>query len=254
MAVTQGLPPVSPQYLLEGAVYALEQCGLLLHDANLLYQNRAYASAIGLAAFAREELGRWRMLLDLRQKVIAGEKITVKQIQSHCDNHVRKQQAGMTSITMRTDRESGLGKLLQMRSTAVPGSKEWTKAQEEVDRLDRQKKKRTPEDRHRQRMSALYVDAVSVNHWNRPKEISRESAQDFLSDAVNDYAGQRSRYAELELIKDDDPELFKALVEWSGRPDLPPPQWPHSSVGRGQTMLTLLMIGAVVLIAFGLFT
>jgi hypothetical protein len=30
---------VSPQYLLEGAVYALEQCGLLLRDANLLYRN-----------------------------------------------------------------------------------------------------------------------------------------------------------------------------------------------------------------------
>ena len=27
---------VTPQYLLEGAVYALEQCGLLIGDANLL--------------------------------------------------------------------------------------------------------------------------------------------------------------------------------------------------------------------------
>jgi hypothetical protein len=30
---------VTPQSLLEGAAYALEQCGLLLRDANLLYRN-----------------------------------------------------------------------------------------------------------------------------------------------------------------------------------------------------------------------
>jgi len=58
---------VSPQYLLEGAAYALEQCGLLLRDANLLYRSGSYASAVALAAFAQEELGRWKMLLDLNR-------------------------------------------------------------------------------------------------------------------------------------------------------------------------------------------
>jgi hypothetical protein len=55
---------VSPQYLLEGAVYALEQCGLLLRDANLLYRNGSYSSAVAVALFATEELGRWSILLD----------------------------------------------------------------------------------------------------------------------------------------------------------------------------------------------
>jgi hypothetical protein len=35
---------VTPEYLLEGAVYALEQCGLLLGDANVLYRNGSYRS------------------------------------------------------------------------------------------------------------------------------------------------------------------------------------------------------------------
>ena len=48
---------VTPEYLLEGAAYALEQCGLLLRDANLLYQSGSYASVIALAAFAQEEKG-----------------------------------------------------------------------------------------------------------------------------------------------------------------------------------------------------
>jgi hypothetical protein len=62
----------TPQYLLEGAVYALEQCGLLLRDATLLYRNDSCASAVALAAFAREELGRWKILLTLREEVIGG--------------------------------------------------------------------------------------------------------------------------------------------------------------------------------------
>ena len=50
--------PMMPQYILQGAAYALEQCGLLLRDANLLYRNDAHANAVVLTAFAREELGR----------------------------------------------------------------------------------------------------------------------------------------------------------------------------------------------------
>jgi AbiV family abortive infection protein len=214
---------VSPQYLLEGAVYALEQCGLLLRDANQLYQNCSYANAVALAAFAREELGRWRILLDLRRKVLGGEHLSIKELQTHCDGHVRKQEAGMTSITTRAHRDSGLGKLLNVRH----GSKEWKDANDQIEKLNRQKKKRVPDDRHRQRLSALYVDAISVGRWNRPsKEISQACASDFLQDAVNDYSLQYSRYAELEITKHHDPELFSAFQQWPDRPELPPPVWP----------------------------
>jgi hypothetical protein len=72
---------VSPRYLLEGAVYALEQCGLLLRDANVLYRNGSYSSAVAVALFAQEELGRWSILLDLRRKVLDGDNVTVKDIQ-----------------------------------------------------------------------------------------------------------------------------------------------------------------------------
>jgi hypothetical protein len=61
---------------------------------------------------------------------------------------VRKQYADVTSITMRADRDSGLGKLLQMRTNATPGSKEPKAANEQIEKLDREKKKRVPDDRH----------------------------------------------------------------------------------------------------------
>jgi AbiV len=72
--------PITPQYLLEGAVYALEQCGLLLRDANLLYRSGSYATAVALAAFAREEQGRWRILLELRREVLDGKSVMIEEI------------------------------------------------------------------------------------------------------------------------------------------------------------------------------
>jgi AbiV family abortive infection protein len=103
---------VTPEYLLEGAAYALEQCGLLLRDANLLYRNGSYASAMVLGLFAQEELGRWKILRGLRRKVVDGERLTVKEIQDRCGDHVSRQRAGMMSTTMRADRDTVLGKLL----------------------------------------------------------------------------------------------------------------------------------------------
>jgi AbiV family abortive infection protein len=218
---------ITPEYLLQGAAYALEQCGLLLRDANLLYQNGSYASAVALAAFAREEQGRWRILRDLRRKVLDGDRLTIKEIQTRCGDHVRKQGAGMTSIVTRADRDTGLGKVLQTQMTAPPGSKEWKMAREQIEKVDRQKKKRVPDDRHEQRMSALYVDAVSPDGWNRPiKQISAISAFECLQDAANDYSLQYDRYTNPEIYKPDDPEFYAALEAWTDRPTLVSPERP----------------------------
>jgi len=212
---------VTPEYLLEGAAYALEQCGLLLRDANLLYQGGSYASAVALAAFAQEELGQYDILLDLRREVLSGGSVTIKKIQDHCEDHVRKQEAGMLSTTMRTDKDTGLGKLLQARASATPGSKQWKEANERVERLDRQMIKRAPGARHKQRKAALYVDAVAPDGWNRPvKAISQAEAYGRLVDAANDYSTRYERYTTPETYKPDDLELYTALEEWTDRPTL----------------------------------
>ena len=91
---------VTEQSLLRGAVYALEQCGLLLHDANTLYRSGSHATAVAVAAFAREELGRWKLLLGLRREVLGGKQFTVDDVIKKCGNHVAKQKAGMLSTVM----------------------------------------------------------------------------------------------------------------------------------------------------------
>ena len=72
--------PVTRESLLHGAVYSLEQCGLLLRDAKLLYETGSYATATAVALFATEERGKWRMLLDLRKRVLAGESFTAADV------------------------------------------------------------------------------------------------------------------------------------------------------------------------------
>jgi AbiV family abortive infection protein len=168
--------PVTPQYLLEGAVYALEQCGLLLRDANILFRSGSYPNVVVLAAFAREELGRFTILSDLRKQALDGKTLTIREIQNQCDDHVAKQQAGMLSTVMTADRDSGLGRVIRARSEAHPQSPEWKKADEELAKLDRKKKGRIPRERHEKRMSALYVEPVSGSEWNRPANTSPSSA------------------------------------------------------------------------------
>lgn len=220
--------PVSAEYLLKGAAYALEQCGRLLRDANILYRSQSYASSVVLTAFAREEFGRWKMLLALRREVAGGKQVTLDDVDSHCGDHIAKQKAGMLSVILRADNNSGLGKLMRAATTSEPGSAEWKDAEKQVSEIQSQLAKRVPGDRHEQRMTALYVDPVSSTDWNRPGEkVTKEFARDFLSDAMNDYSlQQEQKYTKLEFVEAVDPELSKALTDWSNRPKMPPPEWP----------------------------
>ncbi len=209
---------LTPDYLLKGAVYSLEQCGVLLCDAHLLYRSGAYASCDVLAAFAHEALGQWKILLALREEVIGGKTVTIPEIKDRCRDRVQKQKEGMLIVTMRGDRGSGSGKLL----TAQPRTEEWTKANEALEKIDRRQKKAVPGKRHEQRKVALYVDPISVDRWNRPsKEISKALAWTSFVDARNDYVIQFNRYTNVAVIQFREPDLIKALEQWPDRPELP---------------------------------
>jgi AbiV family abortive infection protein len=220
---------VTPRFILEGAALALEQCGLLLRDANVLYQHGSYASAVVLTAFAREELGRSSILLDFWRRSSAGENFAINQLREACDDHVKKQQAGMLSLTLRADKDSGLGKILEARMKNPPQNDEWKKATEELMRIDKAKKKNAPSNRHEKRIKALYVE--SETEWNRPAVTLESAAYEFLADAVNDYSGRYHQGyitspTSIELLKHNDLDLYNALDQWPDRPLLPLPDHP----------------------------
>jgi AbiV family abortive infection protein len=174
-------------YILRGAAFSLEQCGLLLCDARALYKNESYASSVALAAFAREELGRYQILRELWKCTVAGESFTVDQIRKECGDHVEKQRRGMLSTVLRPKSDSGLGRLLnEARFHPAIGTPEWQKANEQLGKIFKSATKRTPDRRHSLREQALYVEALEAD-WSRPVEIiTKTVAYEFLTDATND--------------------------------------------------------------------
>jgi hypothetical protein len=76
-----------------------------------------------------------------------------------------------------------------------------------LQKIDKIKANRTPDDRHSQRMRALYVEPKSCTDWNRPADLSATDAHNFLRDAVNDYAG---RYHQAYIVSDH-PSLKKTI-------------------------------------------
>jgi len=182
-----------------------------------------------LAAFAREELGRSQILLGLWRQRIGGALVTIGDIENACDNHVEKQKAGMLNMTMRADRNTGLGKTLTDRTTNPPQSQKFKDADATLTRIDKQTAKHTPTNRHSKRMRSLYVEPTSSSDWNRPADVSVADAHSFLQDAVNDYSGRYNQgyiTSEQSILKDIDQELHDALDRLTDRPQLPPPEWP----------------------------
>jgi AbiV family abortive infection protein len=221
-------PSVSADYLVRGVVYALEQCGRLLGDAKALYNIGSYGTAVAVAAFAREELGRSNILLKLWGKVISGETVTVADIEKKCRNHVEKQRWAVLSTTIMGDSDSGPGKLVSTKLRADIHSEEWKAADEQLKEIDKKQKKRAPDERHELRLQGLYVDPDdSGKRWRLPKNIGQEQACKFLAEAGNDYAGACQK-VEPELKKVD-ARFYEALANWPECPTLPPtpPAWLH---------------------------
>jgi AbiV family abortive infection protein len=149
---TKKTPSVNADYLVRGVIYALEQCGRLLRDAKALYNTGSYGTAVAVAAFAREELGRSAILLDEWRKAIAGQAVPVQEIKDRCDDHVEKQRWAVLSTTMMTDGDTGQGKLLNARFQADLHGEERKAADEQLKGIDETLRKRAPSERHELRV------------------------------------------------------------------------------------------------------
>jgi len=110
--------PVTAETLLEGALYSLQEAGRLVVDAATAFDNKSHVLGAASAAFAFELIGQHKILLELWEKAVNGETVTVDDVAASTRDHVERQKAGQGSLTMRTDRNSGLGKLLAARNAA----------------------------------------------------------------------------------------------------------------------------------------
>lgn len=221
---------VTIQYLVKGALYALEQCGLLLADTVALTNQKSYSSAVGLAAFAREELGRSRILINFFDEIVKkGQSVTLEDINKACKKHVEKQKWGQLSTTLRFQNKSVTGKLITTRNKLIQSeqhqSEEFKEIEREMNVIMESIRRRTPDDRHKARIEALYVEPDnSGTDWNRPKKVPSEFAFNFVADASSDYSLSRQI---LEAGTTFNAEFTKELLKWKDRPEIPLPKWPR---------------------------
>jgi AbiV family abortive infection protein len=221
--------PVTSQFLLEGFAYSLEQCGCLLRDANILYRNGSYASTVVLAAFAREELGRSTILLNLRRQVLDGKNVTKKEIKDCWKDHVSKQRAGTLSTVLTDDKHRRFPALQRAKMEADFKSEAAGEARAKLSQLHENEKERISHERYAERNSALYVDLTRNGQWSRPIEKSLSTlALHRLREALEDYTRRYDRYITPENLNFEHPhaELYKALAQWPDRPKLLRPEWP----------------------------
>lgn len=221
---------VTAQYLVKGALYALEQCGILLADAVILINKKSYSSAVVLAAFSREELGRCRILINFFDEIVKkGQTVTLEDINKACKEHVVKQKWGQLSTSLRFQNDSQAGKLMLERMQLLRSGQQLSERYKEIEtkvvEIIEKIRKRTPNDRHRARAEALYVEPDhSGSNWNIPKRISSEFAFNFIADASGDYAILRQI---LEPGTSSNAEFTKELLKWKDKPEIPLPKWPE---------------------------
>lgn len=217
----QQSPTVTRSTLLEGAWFAIEQCGRLLKDAATLYSVGSYSSAVALAMFAREELGRHFILIEMWEAYATRSPPSVKQVRDAYEDHQTKQEKGQLSFTYRGRTENQIGKLSQQQLEHLPQTPVFEKVRQLWETYKDRRVKAIPNERHHARMAALYVGIEdSGQGWHRPGKSEKEFAHGSLEDAMNDYSQRRGNLLTPELLSVLDPDLCAALQAWPNKPDL----------------------------------
>jgi AbiV family abortive infection protein len=156
---------------------------------------------------AREEMGKARILLDFwRDMLNQGRTVSVDDLRRMLDDHEGKQREAAIGQTLRAEGGTQAAQLLHSYHHASDPAERQAKLQK-LEELMRRQQKRTPADRHKARMRALYVDLnESGSGWSRPIEMTDDAARAHLEDAANDYAMQWDRYqGSLEILAHVEP-------------------------------------------------
>jgi hypothetical protein len=215
---------ITAQFLLEGSVYALEQCGLLLRDATALYKGGSYASSIAIAALAREGLDRAIVLRDLRDRVLSGCRLGLPEINKEFSD---REEEGLVHMAPdpHADPDCPRDGVIRTSHSNARGSQGDWQADMFAEQAKKEQAQRVRTSRRALQIGCLYVSPDSVwSYWRRPKEHSREEARRFLVDALGDYARERDRI-ETGLCHPRYVEYVSAVKGWVGRPELPAPAW-----------------------------
>jgi AbiV family abortive infection protein len=178
-----------------------------------------YGTAVGLALMARDELGKYALLLDLWVDASNGKPVTSSQVK---ENHLQKQKRAAFSATLADDDDAKKQQTFDKLHQLPRGSTQWEEAFEELG---------DTQIRRDNRERAFYVDPTEVG-WSRPcvAFTAQESAR-ILCDLNNEYRGEHDAENRKLHFQERRPGLYEALEEWTSKPNLPDPPIPPNLDG-----------------------
>jgi AbiV family abortive infection protein len=224
---------LSEGFLIQGAFYAVEQAGHLLHDAVLLFNRGRYASSLVLDTFSREEMGRARILLNNASKVQKGGAVYASPLSKELSGgrrktHLPRLSAGQRSVRVALNQLFG-----RFLSPPDPGSRtgilrEVRISGQEFAQAMQQFRGELADQTLQMRKRALYTDLIqSGTRWNRPAEAGRREALALLEAVSRDYRADRSDYRRFQK-RIERTNAF-GYCGWPSRPDLPTSVFPKRS-------------------------
>lgn len=218
--------------LVKGVWHSLYQSGRLISHACILFEANAYSSAVALALFGHEEMGRCRILQDLCIRCPEGHALSPEQLREACADHVEKQRRGSGGLVYRTTSDTALGKLLNARLGLDPSSDAARATRTEVEKIDQIASKRQPADRHSARMRNVYVDLDGSSMTRVTPSTTEEEARSTLIDACNAYSIRKDYLTTPGILEAFEPAFAHRLRE-AKEPEfptiMPPSPWPVES-------------------------
>lgn len=170
--------------LRHGAQLALMNAGRLVQDAITLQNAGRSPTALAIAVLAIEELGRRQMLLDLAATPSAGAAINPAQLRDRLDNHTEKLRRAQSigHVTIPKSIRDKVGTAVERGDQAA-----LLQAMRELSDAVKRKRQRDPDERHRRRMKALYVDPEDNGTWNSPDAITSAESYTLVEVAAAEY-------------------------------------------------------------------
>jgi len=204
--------------IVEGAYYAMDHAGQLIHDAATLYERKRWPSSLVLAVLAMEEMGKVETLLSrASDAAIAGPKSATEVMKGLAHHQLKlKSGRGLYSIP------KGISFWGDMPEQGTPEMEEINRQIEEKYRIEQEK---APGVAHAARTRALYVD-LDDEIWTRPAETTAIDAYQMLHAAGIEYHMRRKKF-----VNPTDATIQEALLEMCRRAgdllEAPVVNWPE---------------------------
>jgi len=179
---------LNAEEIIKGAFYAMEQAGLLINDAALLYAQQKWPSSLVLAVFALEELGKAEVLLQRGIDAASTADKTRAQVFAGNTAHTTKLRGGRGPDTI-TTAISFAGEIPE------PDTAEAAALNHQLQQAEQIATGNAPANAHGARMRSLYVDLPESEIWTRPKETSPSEAYLMVSAASIEYSVPREKFA-----------------------------------------------------------